>query len=1416
MIQIKTVKVLLVGIAAISMSACTDTKLAFSGNDVACQAPANSAKFGESEGPIILYPTLDTVTASKVLVSGSCVSGIPVHIKEGLEGAVTQADCNQGSFATEFQLSSGDGKKDLVVSQKTGDQGGDVVDRMCVMKDTVPPAVNITGDTSAQSTNAVSSEISGTCETGLPVVLWGPGLITPVSTNCVNGTFTATLQTTQQDGTKDIVAAQVDRAGNQGKDSTAVNIDRQPPNVRITSAIPTMTNQATLTVSGVCETGLPVEIGEFRATTAAPVQCVNGTFTANIPLVGADGPFTARVFQVDPAGNIGFDTKGLLKDTIAPVVTIASPAANAYLGANSTFSGACDSGLNVVLSGSVLGSSRTVACSGGQWTLTTAITSGQGAKELIASQTDAAGNIGQAKQPYMVDTLAPVLAITGPAVNTYVGASFDVSGTCETGLTVQIAGAGILPSTSASCVNGAFTATVNASPLDGAKVVTASQTDGAGNTGTTSRTFTRDTLPPRLTIASPANGTIAASAVTLSGACEAGLTVQFSGTGLATGGSVVCSAGGTYSLNLTLSAGDGVKAVSAREVDAAGNVATATGSYVRDATPPIVAITSPAANSTGQTGLDISGTCEAGLNVTLAGSGVSPAVVTPCSTQGTFAASVNFSAGSGTKLVTATQIDPAGNRGSDSRSFVSDMTPPSVTITSPVANTYLPGSFTVQGACEVGFPVVVGGSGVATSATVSCNAGTYSATVNVSAGDGSKIVTASQTDSANNTASASKTYLRDTTAPVLTITSPANGTTGQNGVTLVGTCETGLTVNFSGTGLAGTSSVICVGGSYSANLTFSNNDGPKTINVSETDGAGNISQVSGTYNKDATAPVVAITSPAEGTMAQNGLTIGGTCEAGLNVTLTGSGVASPVVVACNASGLFSGDILFSNGSGAKTVTASQTDAVGNVGSNSRSFVRDISAPAVTITSPAVNTYLASDFTVQGACESGLAVTVSGAGVNSPATVPCNSGSYSATVSVSAGDGTKVVTAEQTDAAGNRGEASRSFRRDTLAPVLAITSPVSGSSVAIAVTLAGTCESGLTVQLIGDITSTSGTCSAGSFSIPVTFTAGLGVKNVVAKQTDGAGNIGQVNASYNRDSNGSSETFISDANFGKIDILFIDDNSASMDPKQASLGTKFSGFATELKSIDWQIGITTTDCSAGPYGICGSLLNLTGYSSKILTPSVPNYETVFNNSIQRPETAGCLNTGTCPTGASEPLLSTATAMNKYNSDNNGFFRTNSDLAVVILSDADERQTGGATYQNRPAEVMAAFNNIWPSGKKLKIYSIIVKPGDAACLATMKAGSGGFSFYGDLIDQTVNLTGGLSTSICAPDYSVTLKSIGESVRTLTNSVELAHTPIPGSVQVTFTPSQNIGFTVIGKKVVFDAPPSVGTEIKVDYQY
>ena len=1362
----------------------------------------------------ITSPAANTLAKNGLTVGGTCETGPNVTLGgAGVANAVTTA-CTNGAFSAAVDFSAGSGVKTVTATQ-TDAYGNSASDTRNFLRDITAPAVTITSPV-ANSYVPASFPVQGACEAGLPVVLGGAGLASSVTTDCNGGTYSATVTASSGDGTKNITVQQTDGAGNVGQASQNYLRDTQPPVLSITSPANGATAQNGIQITGACESGLTVNFsGSGIAAPSSVVCAANGTYQASLSFSAGDGPKAISVSETDAAGNTAQVTGTFNRDLTPPAIAITTPDANTAGKNGLTVGGTCESGLNVILNGAGVATPVTTACTNGAFSAAIGFSAGSGAKAVTATQTDAYGNSASDTRNFVRDLTAPVLTFTSPAANSYVDASFNVQGTCEAGLSVQIDGAGVLPPTSTPCANGTFEALVWASPLDGTKAVTVSQTDLVGNVGSASRNFLRDTLAPLLSIDSPAQNSFVNATLTLAGTCEAGLKVEFSGAGLAAASSVVCASNGTYSTNLSLSAGDGSKAITAKETDGAGNSSTANATYLRDTTAPAIAITSPAANTVAQNGLTVGGTCESGLNVTLGGTGVASAVVTSCD-NGAFSAAISFSNGSGSKQVTASQKDAAGNTGSASRDFVRDLTPPTITITAPAANSYLPTTFTVQGACETGLPVELGGAGLASPVTAACAAGTYSASVSVSAGDGVKTVTAKQSDSVGNSATASRDFLRDTQPPVLSITSPANGTTAQNGLQITGACESGLTVNFSGSGVAAPSSVVCAAnGTYQASLSFSAGDGAKAVSVSETDAAGNSSQANGTFNRDLTAPVVAIMSPDANTSAQNGLTVGGTCETGLNVTLYGPGVATPVYTACNNGG-FSAALSFSSGSGSKVVYAAQTDAVGNVGTASRTFVRDLTAPVVTITSPAAGSYLADSITVQGACESGLQVVLSGAGLATGASVPCTNGAYSSAVSISSGDGSKVITAQQTDTAGNVGQTSQTYLRDATAPVLAITSPVAGSSVPTSVTLTGTCETGLSVSVSGDLTGTSGSCVAGAFSIPVTFTAGLGTKNVQVQQKDAAGNTGQATSQFLRDSNSGSETFISDASFGKIDILFVDDNSASMDPNQASLGAKFSGFATELLNIDWQIGITTTDCSTGPYGICGSLLPLTGYNSTILTPTVPSYQTVFNNSIRRPETAGCLNTGTCPSGNSEPLLAATTAMNKYNSVNNGFFRANADLAIVILSDADERQVGGSNYANRPAELVAAFNTIWPSGKKLKVYSIIVKPGDSACLSTMKAGSGGFSFYGDLIDQTVNLTSGLSTSICAPDYSIPLKGIGESVRTLTNSVELAHTPVANSVTVQFTPNQNITYKVIGNKVVFDSPPSVGTEIKVNYQY
>jgi hypothetical protein len=295
-----------------------------------------------------------------------------------------------------------------------------------------------------------------------------------------------------------------------------------------------------------------------------------------------------------------------------------------------------------------------------------------------------------------------------------------------------------------------------------------------------------------------------------------------------------------------------------------------------------------------------------------------------------------------------------------------------------------------------------------------------------------------------------------------------------------------------------------------------------------------------------------------------------------------------------------------------------------------------------------------------------------------------------------------------------------------------------------------------------------------------------------------------------------ENFSSQTAAGKVDILFVDDNSASMETEQTKLGNRFTAFTAAIAGLNWQVGVTTTDCSTGTYGICGDLLPMTGVAGRILTSATPNFDAVFHDTIIRPETAGCVARADCPSGNEEALKATIGAMNKRSGVNAGFFRPGAALRVIILTDEDEQSTGPATATT-PQQVVNTFNSIWGATKDLRTYAITTMTGDQGCLAMQQAQQGGIGAYGSFSMNLATLTGGASQSICAGNYDNLLSQIGNDViGSVTDSVTLTRTPVAGTVNVVFTPTANIRFTVQGRDVVFASGVPGGTNIAVTYEY
>lgn len=361
-------------------------------------------------------------------------------------------------------------------------------------------------------------------------------------------------------------------------------------------------------------------------------------------------------------------------------------------------------------------------------------------------------------------------------------------------------------------------------------------------------------------------------------------------------------------------------------------------------------------------------------------------------------------------------------------------------------------------------------------------------------------------------------YVHDSDGPLIIITGPAANASAQTGLTLTGTCQSGLPIVLGGTGLQSPSTGSCTSDAFSIPVVFTAGEGAKNISVTQTDFSSNSTSDNRTFIRDNTVPAFTVASPANSASVGNPFTITGACENGLTIALSGTGLSSPTTGSCSG-GLYNISVTATAGDGIKQFSFSQTDGAGNSTSVARTLTVDTVYPIVTISSPANNSYITSStFTLSGTCDDTLTVDLSGAGLSSPASTTCAGGVYSESITVTAGQGSKVISVSQTDSAGNTATASRTYVLDSIAPTapfISTSSPVSPSS-SLAPTLTGAAEANSTVRLYSDSSCTTlleTTTANGSGVITFNPTITANVTNpFYVRATDTAGNVSNCSAS----------------------------------------------------------------------------------------------------------------------------------------------------------------------------------------------------------------------------------------------------------------------------------------------------------------
>ncbi|HCR1047924.1 TPA: Ig-like domain-containing protein [Enterobacter hormaechei] len=959
-----------------------------------------------------------------------------------------------------------------------------------------------------------------------------------------SGNWTYTVPSADLAGLKDgdasVQVSITNVNGNSASAGREYSVDATAPSVTInTIATDDILNateaQSDLAISGTstAEAGQTLTVslnGKDYTTTVS----ANGSWTLNVPaadLAGlTDGSVTVTASVSDKAGNPASVDHTLTVDVTVPAVTIHTVAGDdvinvaehnqAQIISGSATGAAAGDTVTVTIGGQ---SYTTVLDAAGNWSVGVPanVISGlsDGSVTVTASVTDAAGNTGSGTHNVTVDTGLPSVsfnAISDDNVLNAVekGQDLSVSGTSAnlaegTVVTVTLNGKNYTATTAA---DGTWSLTVPAADLSGlgeaSYTLSATATNGVGNSISTTANLLVDTALPTVTI-----NTVAGDNVINAAEVAAGQTITGKVANADIGNTVTVNIGGntytatvqsdlTWSVNVPESVltalGNGDLTVSATVTNDHGNTGTGERDITIDASLPGLRVDTVA-------GDDVINSIEHGQNLIVTGSsdGLAAGTTLTVTVNGkTYAASVladgTWSAAipaadvgalaAGTVTVTVAGQSAAGNPVSISHDVTVDLAAVAISIDAIATDD-------VINAAEKGADLVLSGStsNVEENQTVTITFGGKSYTAKVDADgnwtatvpssdlaglkDGDASVQVSVTNVNGNSASAGREYSVDATAPTVTIDTVAgdnviNGSEAAAGVAISGTttAEVGQTVTVN---LGGNSYTAQVqqGGVWSINVPAADlstlADNGYTVQVSVSDAAGNPGSAGKAITLDTTPPTVSFNVVA-GDDVINSVEHGQAQV--ISGTATGASVGDKLVITIgsnqytttvDASGKWSVGVPASDISaltdGTVTLSATITDSAGNSSTQTHDVVVNTASVALT-----VNTLSGDD--VINAAEAGASLVINGSSAQfangTQVTITLNGKSYTATIqsdgswttTVPAADvGTLAdgasyqVSVSAQDSAGNSASATHTISVDTTAPVISVNT-LSGDDV----------------------------------------------------------------------------------------------------------------------------------------------------------------------------------------------------------------------------------------------------------------------------------------------------------------------------------------------------------------------------------
>lgn len=255
-----------------------------------------------------------------------------------------------------------------------------------------------------------------------------------------------------------------------------------------------------------------------------------------------------------------------------------------------------------------------------------------------------------------------------------------------------------------------------------------------------------------------------------------------------------------------------------------------------------------------------------------------------------------------------------------------------------------------------------------------------------------------------------------------------------------------------------------------------------------------------------------------------------------------------------------------------------------------------------------------------------------------------------------------------------------------------------------------------------------------------------------------------------------EDIFDQAEENEVDVLWVIDNSGSMQQEQADVAANFGDFIAEVQSIgmDFHIGVVTTDMTNPDER--GKLQG----SPLYLTVDTENLEQSFSDLVQVGTDGSRIERGLAAAlAAVRPPLSTH--------DNYGFLRDDAALLIIVVSDENDCSDAGVIGPEEPnrcveeAELLVPVEELVADLRRVKddpakvILSAIVFTGEADAV-----GCGGAAPGTRYVEAATGL-GGLIKGICDDNYATIMSEMGLVASGVRHVFPLSRLAVEESIEV-----------------------------------